>query len=210
MARLKRAISVDEITKKKFIDIPISDEFKSLLGEPSLGSSWIIWGKSGQGKTSLALRLAKELSRYFKVEYLSNEEGFSKSLQSAVIANRMQECRKGYFKILEPMSMDELRVRLSRKRAAKITFIDSAQYTFMSKADYFKLKTDYPDHLFIWISHAKGKEPSGALAEAIRYDSDCKIYVNQYVAVADSRHARGIETKPYTIWEEGAKKFEII
>jgi uridine kinase len=210
MDRVKRAISVDEITKKKFIDIPISDQFKSLLGSPSLGGSWIIWGSSGNGKTSLALQLAKELSRYFKVEYLSNEEGFSKSLQSAIVSNRMHECRNGYFKILEPMSMDDLRVRLSRKRGAKITFIDSAQYTFMTKAEYFKLKTDFPDHLFIWISHAKGKEPAGALADAIRYDSDVKIYVNQYVATAKSRHARGIITKPYIIWEEGAKQFDII
>ena len=41
----------------------------------------VVWGKSGNGKTSFVLQLCKELTRYGKVAYDSLEEGSSLTMQ---------------------------------------------------------------------------------------------------------------------------------
>lgn len=73
----------------------------------------------------------------------------------------------------------------------------------MDLAGYIALKKEFPNKLFIYISHADGKEPDGKLAKQIRYDSNVKIYVDGYIASCNSRYGGG---EPYTIWEEGAAR----
>jgi len=206
----RRAVSVDQLLRKKFIELPVEGAWKELLGSPERSGSWFIYGLSGHGKTTFNMQLAKYLTRFGKVEYDTLEEGARKSMQEAVKENRMQDCRKGSFKILDKATIEELRARLSRKRAVKIIFIDSVQYTFIDKRAYKQLLKDFPDVLFIWISHARGKQPLGALAEAIMYDADIKIHVIGFKAYSKSRMSRGVKTKPYTIWDQGARDYNEI
>lgn len=49
---LKRAVSVDEITKKKFIELELSPAFEKQLGKPERSGVWFIWGESFNGKTA--------------------------------------------------------------------------------------------------------------------------------------------------------------
>lgn len=210
MTKIKRAVSVDELLKKKFTELPLEGKFKDLIGSPERSGSWIIWGLSGMGKTTFNMQLAKHLTKFGKVEYNTLEEGTRKSMQLAVKENRMHECRKGSFKILNKLSIPELKDRLRMHKAAKIVFIDSAQYTFLDKRGYKELQREFPNVLFIWVSHAKGKEPYGALAESIRYDADVKIHVHGFRAYSKSRLNRGTVSKPYTIWEEGAKDYDSV
>lgn len=207
MAKIKRAVSVDELIKKKFTELPLEGKWKDLIGSPERSGSWIIWGLSGHGKTTFNMQLAKYLTKFGKVEYNTLEEGARKSMQMAVIENRMDECRKGSFKILNKLSIEEVKERLRRHKAAKIIFTDSVQYTFLNKREYKELQREFPDVLFIWVSHAEGKEPLGALGKAIRYDADVKIHVLGFKAFSISRLNRGTVSKPYTIWEEGAKEY---
>lgn len=210
MTKIKRAVSVDELLKKRFTELPLEGKWKDLIGLPERSGSWIIWGLSGHGKTTFVMELAKALTKFGKVEYNTLEEGARKSMQEAVRANRMQECRKGSFKILNKLSMEEVRERLRRRKSAKIMITDSVQYAFLDKKSYKELQREFPDVLFIWISHADGKEPLGSLAKAIRYDSDVKIHVHGFRAFSRSRLNRGTVSKPYTIWEEGAKEYHDI
>ena len=53
---IKRAVSVDEITKKKFKELELPPEFKKLLGTPECSGIWIIWGESFNGKTGFSLQ----------------------------------------------------------------------------------------------------------------------------------------------------------
>lgn len=205
--QLKRAVSVDELIKKKFTELPLEGKWKDLIGLPERSGSWFIWGQSGHGKTTFVMKLAKYLTQFSKVEYDTLEEGARKSMQEAVIDNRMHECRKGSFKILNKLSIEELRERLQRRKSAKIMIIDSVQYAFIDKKTYKALQREFPDVLFIWISHAEGKQPLGAVAKAILYDSDVKIHVEGFKAFSKSRMSRGTVTKPFVIWEEGAKDY---
>lgn len=195
-----RALSVDNIVNLTFKEIPFSEDFADLLGDVELAGSWIAWGGSGCGKTSFALQLAKELCTFEKVLYNSLEEGKSKSLKKAVLLANMQEVSKR-ITFLNKESMEDLKVRLRRRKCPHIVITDSVQYTRMKLDEYIDLRKEFPRVLFVWISHEKNKEPDGRLAEKIRYDSDVKIHVEGYRAFPLSRMGGG---KPYTIWEEGA------
>lgn len=210
MPQITRAVPVHELLNKKFIELPLEGKWKALIGTPERSGSWFIFGLSSHGKTTFNMQLAKYLTQFGKVEYNTLEEGARKSMQETVRENRMDQCRKGSFKVLNKMSIEELKERLRRPRSAKMVFIDSVQYTFLDKRGYKALQREFPDTLFIWVSHARGKQPLGALAEAIMYDADVKIHVLGFRAFSKSRMSRGTMTKPYTIWEEGAKEYHEI
>lgn len=95
-----------------------------------------------------------------------------------------------------------LKIRLRRHKSFNIVIIDSFQYTQMTYRDYIQLKEEFPDKLFVFISHARGKNPKGDAATSVMYDADLKIWVEGYVAFSKGRYQGA--TGEYTIWEKGA------
>lgn len=205
MAELTRAISVAQLYKTKFKIMQFEGTYKAAFGQPQLGGSWIIWGDSSNGKTSLAMQLAKYLTNFGKVIYNSFEEGVSMSFKNTVERNAMHEVAKRFI-ILPGESVSDLSKRLRKRYSADIIIIDSIQHAGLSRDDYKQLKHSFPNKLFIYISHAKGKLPKGEVADFIRYDSDLKIYVEGYRAFVQGR-LNNSENKPFDIWEEKAKTY---
>lgn len=203
----KQAVSVYELINTKFRTLPLRGNFKKLIGTPEISGSWFVYGDSGHGKTTFNMQLAKHLAQFEKVEYNTLEEGARASMREAVLENDMAGLPAGRFKVLNRMPIEALKKRLRKPRSARIIFIDSVQYTFMTKKDYKALQKEFPEHLFIWVSHVQGKRPLGALAIAILYDSDVKIYVEGFKAFSKSRMNRGTLSEPYVIWKEGAEQY---
>jgi hypothetical protein len=211
MPKSKRAVSVDELLRKKFKVFPLEGKWKELLGTPERTGHWFFHGKTGEGKTTLLMQMAKMLTKFEKVQYNTLEEGARLSMQMAIEENEMSDCPRGYFKILNKMAMEDMLEKIRRPKSAKITIIDSVQYTFLTKKDFWAIDQEFGDkHLFIWNSHAKGNEPKGNLADEIRYHADQKVHVQGFKAFSKSRTSRGTVTKPYIIWEEGAKLYHDI
>lgn len=165
---------------------------------------WIIWGNSGNGKTRFALQLCKYLCQFDKVLYNSLEEGSSLTMAKALIDCNMQEVNKR-FGLLDGESMENLSIRLEKKKAPKIIVIDSFQYTQMSYKQYIAFKERHKDKLIIFISHAEGKMPASRAAKSVMYDASLKIYVEGYRAFSKGRFlgSKGY----YNVWEEGAAKY---
>ncbi|MBV7268405.1 hypothetical protein [Winogradskyella luteola] len=207
MAKLKKAISVDQLLKTKFIEIPLTGRFRELLGRPEQGGTWFIKGKSGQGKTTLILQLIKELSKFGKVYYNSLEEGARLSMQDAVKEQNLTESEKKNINFLHREPIEDMRVRLKRSRGVRFCVIDSIQYAFMSLQNYKALQSENPLIVFIINSHVQGKNPVGSLARHIEYDADIKIDVEGFKAFSKSRASRGKLTKPYVIWHQGAEDY---
>jgi KaiC/GvpD/RAD55 family RecA-like ATPase len=203
---LKRAVTVDQILKQKFVDIELPDDFKKLLGEPERSGVWIIWGESFNGKTSFALQLAKACTKSGRVFYNTLEEGARKSMQKAMINQNMKEVKKR-FQLGNRENIEILTERLLKKKSADIVFVDSIQYTEMTKRQYKTLKEKFPNKLFIFISHADGKHPEGSLAKFVKYDADVKIRVEGFKAICLSR--LGGENNPYIINQERAAQYDI-
>ena len=198
---MKRALSIKDIRAYKPTVMEFDGRWLDSIGKPELTGSWIIWGGSANGKTRFALQLAKYLGRFGKVAYDSLEEGLSLSMQKAIGDVGMADNKRS-FVLLDKESVAELEERLEKQRSAQI--IDSLQYTGLTYADYKRLRDRFRHKLFIFVSHASGREPKGEVGKSVKYDAFVKIYVEGYVAYPQSRYGGG---SPFVIWEDGARKY---
>lgn len=207
MAKLKRAYSVTDILTTEYRVVEFDGVWFDFCGKPELSGCWIIYGESGNGKTSFAMQLAKYLSRFEKIFYDSVEEGLSLSIKRAIRQVKMKEV-KSRFWLLHKEDVATVEQRLRKKQSPNVIFFDSVQYLGMNKDQIKALIDRYPNKLFIFLSHAKKGEPKGSTAEAIKYHANVKIQVVGYKAYAVSRYSEGSTTTPYVIWEEGAAEFD--
>lgn len=201
---VRKAKSITDLYKQNFKTFDFKGVFKNSFGLPETNGCWLIWGESGNGKTDLSLQLAKYLSTFKKVHYNTLEERGRESFKLACIRNNMESCGSRFS--FECEDFETLKARLKKKRSAKIVFIDSLQYLRISEKQYKDLISEFPDILFIFISHAKGSQPKGSVADSIRYDADVKINVKQFTANIQSRFGGN---DPFIIWEEGARNAEV-
>lgn len=196
-----RALTVQNVLNAKFNVLSFKDEWLGLIGEPEISGSWIVWGESGHGKTRFVLQLCKYLCKWVPVCYNTLEEGLSESFARAIRDANMT-FTKG-FTVLDRETIDDLIVRLKRRNSPKVIVIDSLQYSGLTYKEYKGLKDEFRHKLFIWISHAEGRKPSGRLARAIEYDSNVKIQINSFKAEAKSRYGGG---DSYIVWDAGYNK----
>lgn len=173
-------------------------KWKESFGDPELKGTWIIYGPSGNGKTRFAVQLLRYLTNFSKVLYNSMEEGASVSFTDACLAEGLESV-ESKFLILDNEPMKDLLERLRRQRSPKIIFIDSLQYSRLNYVQYIALKEEFPNKLFIFISHADGKKPAGRTATSVEYDANVKIFVQGYVAYPKSRYGGN---EPYIIWKD--------
>lgn len=182
---MKRALSVRDILDKKYDTFPFEGKWKEAFGTPERTGVWFVWGNSGNGKTSFVMQLCKELCKYDRVVYNSLEEGACLTVQNNLRIHGMLEVNRRLAFIQE--DMDTLKARLRRHKSYNIIVVDSLQYTHMSYREYITLKEAYPNKLFIFVSHARGKNPKGDAAESVMYDAALKIWVEGGKAFSKGR-----------------------
>jgi hypothetical protein len=207
-----RAISNKNIESAKFDVVEFEGKWRDSFGRPELRGSWIVYGGSGSGKTTFMLQLCKYLTHFKKVAYDSLEQGLSLSFKVAWERASMIEAGSKFL-LIEKEGVKEIWDRLSKRRSPDVIVIDSVHYLLNFKiADYIKLLANFPNKLFIFVAHEKNKEPQGAIAEYIRYNSDIKIRVEGYKAFFTTRYEdseKGEGGKDFIIWEKGANEYWI-
>ncbi len=204
---MAKKFSLKTLCEHQFERYDLSQEWIDAIGKAEKGFNCIVWGKSGSGKTTFALKMCAELAGFGRVFYNSLEQGFSGALQDNVKSagidvhpnknNIMFGCYQ-YEEMLEDL----------KKNKARFIVIDSCQYMGkqgLTYTQYKELKEFCKKNRksIIVISHASGEHPKGNYAKAIRYDVDIKIYVANGRAKADSRYGA---TQPYTIFEQKKKE----
>ena len=205
--KLKRAYSPIEVMKMKHKTLDFDGEWENSMGKPSAYGTWLIWGNSGNGKSSFVMQLAKYLCRFGKVIYDSLEESTSLSFQMSLKRHGMSDVSRRLM-ILDREDMEQLSERLKKKKSPGMVIIDSFQYSGLNYNSYKRLKEEHPGKLFIFISHAEGTKPAGRTAKTVEYDADVKIYVEGFKATCKSRYmvTPGV---PFVIWKEGAEKYSM-
>ena len=187
---MARAISNKNVLQARFDVAEFDGAFKASFGKPELRGTWLIYGGSGCGKTTFVMQLCKYLTRFGRVAY--------DSLGTRII-------------LLDKENLKDLTARLRKKQSPDIIVIDSVHYWLGFKmGDYVKLRTAFPDKLFIFIAHEKKGEPKGTLAQNIRYDADIKVRVEGYKAFTTTRYEvadRGEGGADFVIWEQGAAEY---
>ncbi len=201
---MKKAYTVTNVLESKFKVLGIKGKWKDAIGTPELTGSWIIYGPPKNGKTSFAFQLSKYLTNFGKVVYDSIEEGISLSIQDAVKRTELQECGNRWH-LLDKDDIDTLIARLKKQRSADIIFIDSVQFAGINMREYKKLKREFPNKLFIFISHVKGNEPDGTTAIGIKRDANVVFRIEGFRAFPTSRF--GGDGSPLDIWQKKAKEY---
>ena len=200
---MKRAITVEQLINKKFEVMQFEGVWRDSFGLPEMSGVWLAWGDSGNGKTRMAIQAAKYITQFGKVAYNTLEEGARLSMKRVIEAENIMEVSQR-FMILHREPIEELKVRLRKRKSPHVVFIDSIQYAGLSKREYIEFKEEFEHKLLIFLSHAEGKHPEGRLAKFIRYDADVKLRIEGYKAFIVSRYGGG---EDYIIWEEGAAKY---
>ena len=124
----KNARGVKEMLQKNFDTLDFKDEWQDAFSTPERYGIWIIWGNSANGKTSFAMQLCKYLCRFGKVAYDSMEEGASLTMRNTLVRHGMLDVN-GRFLLIDNEPIDELSVRLDKRRSPDFVVIDSFQYT---------------------------------------------------------------------------------
>ena len=184
-------------------DLPV--EITRSFGKLVSNFIMIVWAQSGSGKSNFIYQFLNEMMKHGNVLYISLEEGTECTAQ--MLADRHMNVNEhgGRIQFVDhEMNYEETMIYLKRKKSQRFVVIDSVQYWDINYAKYRLLKQAFPKKTFIFISHAKGKNPDGKVADKIRYDAGIKVYVEGKVAFVISRYGGN---KPYIIWEEGAKEY---
>lgn len=202
--RQKRAYSPEELYRLKRPKMAFTGQWKTAFGCPPPTGFWIIWGNSGNGKSSFVMQLAKYLCRFGKVFFNSVEEDTTASFIDNVRRCCMEEVGDR-FKTAK-LTLEELEARMNDPRKEDIYIIDSFQA--------FKLKTEgpqgyeglcerHPDKLIIFVSRADGNRPMGRPAVNCAWDASVKIRVEGFKAYCKGRFSPKAGVS-FTVWEEGA------
>lgn len=207
---MAKAISNKNVVDAHFEVADFSGKWLDSFGRPELRGAWIIYGGSGCGKTTFALKLCKYLSTYCKVAYDTLEQGLSLSFQTAWKRVNMEEAGAKVV-VLDKESIADLRERLAKRKSSDVVIIDSITCLVgFTKRDFVSLLRDFPNKLFIFLAHEKNGRPDPAIAETVRRLSEVKIRVDGYTAYFTTRYEnseRGEGGKDYVIWEQGAAEY---
>jgi hypothetical protein len=204
--KLKRALTPNNIRSKKRKIYEFDGEWLNGFGKIERGTKILIYGGSGNGKTIFVFKLGKYLRRFGRVGYNSLELGTSLALQRILDETGI----KNEIIIYDRETIEQLSERLRKHKSAEIIIIDSLQYFRDDNGDginykkYIEFTQEFADKTLIFISHGKGNNPEGKLAESVKFDVDCKVFVKGFRAFITSRYGGG---ETITIWDQGAKEF---
>lgn len=84
----KRAFSPKEVLAKTYKTLQWDGEWVEAFGLPTVNETWLIHGQSGSGKSSFVMQLARKLTEYGTVLFMSYEEGSGSPFKSASPGSR--------------------------------------------------------------------------------------------------------------------------
>lgn len=204
--KLKRGLTPNNVRNKKRTIYNFDGVWLKGFGKIERGTRILIYGESGNGKTTFTFQLGKYLRKFGRVGYNSLELGSSLALK-----NILDEAGiKNEITIYERETIEQTTERLTKHKSVDIMIIDSLQYfrdesgNGINYKKYIEFTQEFSDKVLIFISHGKGKNPDGRLAESVKFDVDCKVFIKGFRAFITSRYGGG---EPITIWEQGAKEF---
>ena len=178
------------------------------FGEPPTSGSWIIFGTSGSGKTSFALKLAKYLTRFDRVLYWTLEQGNTKTFQNAWKREKMSECGTGIMVADEEVDFKMIEKSMNQRKGRGILIIDSLtplKGQSFNIVAYEKFRKKMKGKLMIWVSHEKNGLPDTNVGDYIMKLADLKIRIEGFVAMTNTRAGR--QMKDFVIWEKGAAEY---
>nr|DAY11527.1 MAG TPA: AAA domain protein [Caudoviricetes sp.] len=203
---MKRALTPNNVRNKKRKLYEFDGKWQRGFGNIERGTRMLIYGESGNGKTHFTFQLAKYLRKFGRVAYNSLELG-----DSLALAKIMDEAGvKNEIIIYDRETIEQVTERMKKHKSPDVLIIDSLQYfrdnagNGMTYKKYIEFTQELSHKTLVFISHGKGKNPVGRLAESVKFDADCKVFVKGFRAFITSRYGGG---DPIDVWEQGAREY---
>lgn len=202
--RLQRGMTARQTITRKIKYYDFRGEWEEAFGRPEASGVWIVWGNSGNGKTSFVMQLVKYLCLWDTALFFSLEEGRSGTLMQSICRHKLEEEGKRvlYYSTTDFAEIKEI-IRSHPHR--KVVVVDSLQYLDIRMAQYKAFKEEFSDRTIIFTSHANGEKPRGAVAESIMYDAMQKVQVKSFLAITKGRYLG--EKRYYNVYPKEAEKY---
>lgn len=164
-----KALSVKQAFSIVFKLFEFTGLWLQAFGKPETTGFWYLGGGEKNGKSTFAMMLAKYLTTFGKVLYISAEEGLSKDIIAAMKFAGLSDKDKK-FHIIDYEPWEQLRARFSSRKCAKIIFIDNSTIyrDEITRKMVSELKQNHPNKLIIMVCHEVKGLPDNALATTWR------------------------------------------
>jgi hypothetical protein len=208
-----KVLGVKQFHQMRFKFLPLESQWEATLGRVPHNFIAVVYGFSGNGKTEFCVQLAKMLTNFGTVGWLSYEQRHGSDLQAATMRNKMDECSGSFYPIdpiaqIEPgvSLLEDLDRYLKKRSSPDFIFIDSLDYTGFTWEDYVYLKNRYGHKkTFIFIAHStKSGALKKAITERIVFDGGMGVFVHHYIAEPIKNRFGGFE--PFVVWEDRARQ----
>ena len=192
---MARAISTKTLLEKTHKTYELEGVWADVLGKPSRGGIWVIYGDEKNGKTAFALALSELLSKFDKVWYISAEEGVGKEFQDNVKRVRI-DSKNSKIMWSEYTEIDEMTSKLEKRQGPKICVLDNATVYAddLKNGVLKKLLQNHPNTLFILLAHMEKNEPYTATAKLAKKLAKIIFRVEGLTAFVYGRCPGGILT----------------
>lgn len=199
-----RALTIRNIFDKKFKTFEFDGVWNDVFSDLETSGIVLVYGVDKNGKTWFSLMFAKMLSHIEKVLYVSAEEGARKAFVDNCRRAGITPANRSLL-IEEYIPIDELSEKLSKRKSARIVFIDNMTiYNDELKNGVFRqLLKKHSDKLFVFIAHEERGEPYTATAKLCRKLADVIVHVKGLACFVSGRVPGGT----LTINEEKATLF---
>lgn len=164
-----KALSVKQAFSIVFKLFEFTGLWLKAFGKPEQTGFWYLGGGEKNGKTTFAMMLAKYLTTFGKVLYISAEEGLSKDIIAAMKFAGLSDKNKN-FNIIDYEPWEDLQNRLNSRKCAKIIFIDNSTVyrDEITRKLVAELKQNHSNKLIIMVCHEMKGLPDNALATTWR------------------------------------------
>ena len=149
-------VRASEILRERHNELKLSVPFRLTMGHLPSSKQWtmLLHGIAGGGKSTFALLLAKELSRFGNVLYGNFEERVGATLQAKLKITKMNNNNRIHF--MDPNREDAFWELLSRN-TYKYAIVDSLSHIASHEKQvvaFWERVKEHPNISFIFICHA--------------------------------------------------------
>lgn len=174
-----RVISLTQLKAQKFDVYEFTGGFEEIIGNPDKDFSMVVYGESGQGKSTWVIEFANYLAEHHgRVLYNSSEERISQSLK-----RKLLKYDSDNFAIAECQSYKALKTAV-RGNGFKFVVIDSVNDMDIKPNQLNELTEMNPDKAFIFILQAT-KQGAYKGSSQIAHDADVLIRLENYQPIVE-------------------------
>lgn len=175
-------VRLQDFQKTEFKNLEMSDEYKNLFGNPPENFTMLVYGESGNGKSTWTIKLAEYLAnRHGRVLFNSSEEGLGNTLK-----RKLTDLKSEYLDLSEYKNFESLKAGLPRKGKYRFLVIDSINDMNLSVKELKEIKNNDSNRAIIYIMQAtKGGEYKGD--SAFKHEADYVIKLDNFNPICEKK-----------------------